>query len=201
MIGIPKRSTQIQMRLFYLVIIITLFVGCGNHYDNQHVLIKTNLGDIELELFPKKAPKTVAAFLSYVNAGYYNNSSFYRVVKEEDMGGNTSGVIQGGVWSTNPQLKVPGIPHESTKETGLSHTSGTVSLARTTPGTAGTEFFICVGDQTIFDQGRGHRADTLGYAAFGTVVTGMPIVRKILEQPSTGENFDKQIMIEKIKRL
>ena len=177
-------------------------ISCSHpHYKNPHVVIETSYGDIEVELFPDKAPKTVAAFLSYVDSGYYNKSSFYRVVKTEDMGGNNYGLIQGGIWRRNEQLRLPGIEHESTKQTGLSHTSGTISLARTTPGSANTEFFICVGDQSQFDYGNGGNADGQGFAAFGTVFKGMDIVRKIQDRPANGESFTEQISIDRIKKL
>ena len=187
------------MTRLLLFISIALISCTHTHYKNPHVLIETNYGDIEVELFPEKAPKTVAAFLSYIDSGYYNKGLFYRVIKTEDMGGNNYGLIQGGIWRTNDQLKIPGIPHESTKQTGLSHTSGTISLARTTPGSASTEFFICVGDQTQFDYGNG--GDGQGFAAFGSVFKGMDIVRKIQDQPANGESFIEKISIDKIKRL
>jgi len=177
-------------------------ISCSHpHYKNPHVLIETNYGDIEVELFPDKAPKTVGVFLSYIDSGYYNKSSFYRVVKTEDMGGNNYGLIQGGTWHTNPQLQLPGIVHESTKQTGLSHSSGTISLARTTPGSANTEFFICIGDQTQFDYGNGGNSDGQGFAAFGTVLKGMDVVRQIQNAPANGESFTEKINIDKIKRL
>jgi len=187
-----------------LIYVALILLGCSQpHYKDPHVVIYTNFGDIEVELYPDKAPKTVAAFLSYVDSGYYTNSFFYRVVKTEDMSGVNYGIIQGGIWLSNPKqyAAIPGIPHESTKQSGLSHTSGTISLARTTPGTASSEFFICVGDQTQFDHGNTHSGDTLGFAAFGKVFSGMDIVRKIQDQKSSGESFNEKIKIEKIKRL
>lgn len=180
-------------------------LGCNEPTaKNPHVLIVTALGDIEMELFPDKAPKTVAAFLSYVDSGFYKNSSFYRVVMLEGMSteGNV-GLIQGGIWQTNDKQHpaVPGIEHESTKQTGLSHTSGTVSLARTTAGSANTEFFICIGDQSQFDYGNNNQGDTLGFAAFGNVFKGMTIVRKIQQERRTDQSFDKKIVINEIRRL
>ena len=167
------------------------------------VLIKTNYGDIKVELYPDKATKTVAAFLSYVDAGYYKNASFYRVLSNENVPAeNNTGLIQGGIYETNPQklLTIPGIPHEPTKQTGLSHADGTISLARTLPGTASTEFFICIGDQPQFNS----TADSVngqGFAAFGTVVEGMDIVRQIQNSGSRGETFNTLIKISAVERL
>jgi peptidyl-prolyl cis-trans isomerase A (cyclophilin A) len=180
------------------------FISCSNHYKNPHVLISTNYGDVEAELYPDKAPKSVAAFLSYVDSGYYTNSSFYRVLFIESPVSNfNTGVIQGGIWQSNNSkaLTIPGIPHESPKQTGLSHTSGTLSLARGKPGSANTEFFICVGDQTQFDSSQSLNPDGLGYAAFGRVVAGMETVRKIHSQPANGESFIKPSVIISVKRL
>lgn len=180
-------------------------IGCNQPaYKNPHIVIETQLGDIEVELFPDKAPKTVAAFLSYIDSGFYNKTSFYRVLKTDEFAtSNNTGIIQGGVWQTNPAKKItiPGIEHEATKQTGLTHESGTISLARLAPGTANTEFFICIGDQTTLDAGRRGTEDGQGYAAFGKVFKGMPIVRKIQAQKSHGDKFDAAIEIRKVSRL
>ena len=173
-------------------------------YKNPHVLIETNLGDIEVELFPDQAPKTAAAFLSFVDSGFYNKTSFYRVLKTEELPiATNTGIIQGGMWQTNPAKKItiPGVEHETTKTSGLTHQSGTISLARLTPGTANTEFFICIGDQSPLDFGRRGTEDGQGYAAFGEVFKGMTIVRNIQAQKSHGDKFDEKIVINRITRL
>jgi len=190
-------------RLFFLLSVI-LFSCSQPAYKNPHVLIETRLGDIEVELFPEKAPVTVGSFLSYVDSGYYTNSSFYRVLKADELPNpNNTGIVQGGIWQTKPELKVklPGIKHETTAQTGLTHESGTISLARTTPGSASSEFFICIGDQSPLDSGRRGTEDGQGFAAFGKVFKGMAIVRKIQEQKSHGDKFDEKIDIYKIRRL
>ena len=162
------------------------------------------MGNIEIELYPDQAPKTVAAFLSFIDSGFYTTSSFYRVLKAEELPtDNNSGIIQGGISQTKPDLKIliPGIDHETTKQTGLTHVSGTISLARTTPGSANTEFFICIGNQNSFDFGNGGNGDLQGFTAFGKVFKGMPVVRKIQDQKSHGDKFDHAIDIYSIKRL
>jgi peptidyl-prolyl cis-trans isomerase A (cyclophilin A) len=122
---------------------------------------------------------------------------------EESTTEKNRGVIQGGIWVSNNKKAetIPGIPHESPKQTGLTHTSGTLSLARTTAGTASTEFFICIGDQTEYDSSKILNPDGLGFAAFGKVTSGMEIVRKIQEQPASGQSFTKPVEILKIERL
>ncbi len=163
------------------------------------ITISTNYGDIEAELYPSKAPKTVAAFLSYIDKDLYKNTTFYRVLKDDEMPTDyNSGLIQGGVW---PNLKpISGIEHESTKLSGLSHTDGTLSMARTGVGTATTEFFICIGDQTSLDAGRSGTKDSLGFAAFGKVIHGMDIVRKIQATKNNGDQLTEKIIINNITK-
>jgi peptidyl-prolyl cis-trans isomerase A (cyclophilin A) len=191
--------------MFRSLLFAALLVSCSQKGSNDpHLLIETSQGDIEIEVYPQKAPKTVAAFLSYVDSGYYNNASFYRVLKTDQFSSpSNTGIIQGGIWQTKPQMKtnLPGIEHESTKTSGLTHVSGTVSLARLDPGTANTEFFICIGDQSPLDHGRRGTKDGEGFAAFGIVVRGMSIVRKIQDQKSKGDRFDIPITISRISRL
>jgi peptidyl-prolyl cis-trans isomerase A (cyclophilin A) len=193
------------MHKFLTLFCCVTLICCSNpDYKNPHIVIDTRLGEIEVELFADKAPKTVAAFLSYVDSGFYNNTSFYRVLKTEELPSETNtGIIQGGMWQTNPakQLTIKGIEHETTKLSGLSHLSGTISLARSAPGTANTEFFICIGDQSPLDFGRRGTDDGQGFAAFGAVFKGMSIVRKIQAQKSQGDKFIEKTEINKITRL
>ena len=187
------------MRILFLLFCIFFLASCLNKKSEfPHIVIQTNYGDIEAELYPAKAPKTVAALLSYIDKGFYKNTSFYRVLKDEEMPTDyNSGLIQGGVW---PNLKlVAGIEHESTKQTGLSHTDGTLSMARTGVGTATTEFFICIGDQTSLDAGKSGTKDSLGFAAFGKIIHGMSVVRKIQASKSIGDMFIEKIKIINIK--
>jgi peptidyl-prolyl cis-trans isomerase A (cyclophilin A) len=193
------------MNKLWPIIIVVIFISCSQpHYKDPHILINTKLGKIEVELFPDKAPKTVAAFLSYIDAGLYRNISFYRVLKADELPtAFNTGIIQGGIYKSNKALagKLPGIVHESTRETGLSHTDGTISMASTGAGTATTEFFICIGDQSPLDAGRRGTADGQGYAAFGKVFKGMDVVRRIQEQESRGDMFKEVIEIVNIKKL
>ncbi|CAN5649398.1 peptidylprolyl isomerase [soil metagenome] len=186
--------------LFILALYAT---SCKQKDKNPHVIIYSQYGDIELELYPDKAPKSVAAFLSYVEKGLYKNCFFYRILSldNQPMGSNASELVQGGLWANkNSKDSLPGILHETTKLTGLHHTSGTISLARQEPGTATTEFFICIGDQPGFDFGGENNPDGQGYAAFGKVVKGMEIVLKIYTRPEENQFFDPPVKISKIER-
>jgi peptidyl-prolyl cis-trans isomerase A (cyclophilin A) len=181
--------------------ILMLLMGCSEKKSQYPlIVISTSMGDIEAELYPDKAPKTVTAFLQYIDAGYYKASVFYRVVMQEAMSASlNTGIIQGGIWESQ-KLDLAGIPHESTQLSKLSHTNGTLSLARTAPGTANSEFFICIGDQTQYDYGNNGVGDLQGYSAFGKVIKGMDIVRMIQQQPANGDQLVEKIVIKNIER-
>jgi peptidyl-prolyl cis-trans isomerase A (cyclophilin A) len=189
-------------RIFSSCLLMVLIACQHPTYKEPHVRIETAYGTVELELYPDKAPQTVAAFLKNVNAGVYNNSSFYRVVKADDATGSMHiGIIQGGVYKQTNPPKLAFIPHESTQRSGLTHTDGAVSMARTAPGTASSEFFICLGDQSTLDSGRRGSPDAQGFAAFGKVFSGMSVVRKIQDQPYTGDAFLQPVRIQSIQQL
>ncbi len=182
------------MRLIYcLLCTICLFSCRSDKTGNPHIEIQTQFGDVELELYPQQAPKTVAAFLSYIDSGFFKNAGFYRVLNDENQPSNApkTELIQGGIWRTNNKkaASLPGIAHETTQQTGITHKDGTISLARLAPGTASTEFFICLGKQPGLDYGGENIADKQGYAAFGRVIKGMDIVRKIYRQDENDQYF------------
>lgn len=181
-----------------------MLTACVTKYKNPHIEIQTEFGDIEIELYPDQAPKTVAAFLSYIDSGYFKRSSFYRVLNDENQPSNApkTELIQGGIWKTNNKLasQLKGIPHETTQQTKILHKNGTISLARLAPGTASTEFFICVGDQPGLDYGGENIEDHQGYAAFGKVVKGMDVVRKVYKQNEDGQYFYPPVGILDIVR-
>ena len=195
-----------SVKIFFLLGLISIS-SCKStkKYTKPTIEIETNYGNIIVELYPEKAPQTVAAFLSYVDSGYYKKSSFYRVLKAEDQPSSSpkSDLIQGGIWQTNykKQLALPGIPHETTQQTGILHKNGVISLARTKPGTANTEFFIVIGDQPAYDYGGNANPDHEGFAAFGKVIEGMNVVKQIHEQPDNETTFTPVIPIKNIKRL
>lgn len=192
------------MRNRYLLIftLSLLLAACGTKYKNPHIEIQTKFGDIEVELYPDQAPKTVANFLAIIKRGFYKNSTFYRVLNDENQPSNApkAELIQGGIHYTSKAV-MSGLPHETTKQTGILHKRGTISMARLEPGSAGSEFFICLADQPGFDFGGENNADKQGYAAFGKVVKGMDIVNKIYNQSEDNQLFDPKIPIYDIIQL
>jgi peptidyl-prolyl cis-trans isomerase A (cyclophilin A) len=187
----------------YLLILCLLTACSQTKHKNPHVEIRTAFGNIELELYPDQAPKTVTAFLGYIEAGLYKRTSFYRVLNIDNQPSNApkAELIQGGLYGQKGRKEQPGIPHETTEQTKIKHQNGVISLARLEPGTASTEFFICLGDQPGLDFGGENNPDGQGYAAFGRVVKGMDVVRKIYQQPEDGQYFAPRVDIVDIVRL
>ncbi len=165
------------------------------------VLIKTPLGGITVEIDSAKAPMTAANFLKYADAGNYNGSVFHRTVtlanqKPEEV---KIEVIQGGYFESEESL--PAISLERTSKTGVRHTDGAISMARSGPDTATSSFFICIGDQPELDFGGQRNKDGQGFAAFGRVVAGMDVVRKIHQSPCEGQTLKPAIKILSIVRI
>lgn len=144
------------------------------------------MGDITVELYADKAPITVANFLRYVDEKRYDGASFYRVVRMDNQQTSTVKieVIQGGL-RTDSLKMLPPIKQETTNKTGLKHVDGAISMARGTPDSGSSEFFICINDQPDLDYGGKRNPDGQGFAAFGKVTKGMKVVRKI-QQGETG---------------
>ena len=192
------------MKTSCLLPLLCLLLSCSSRQANPHVMIQTKQGDIEVELYPDQAPKSVAAFLSYVDSGFYKNTLFYRVLNEDNQTSGTlhAQLIQGGMWRTNykKSISLPGIPHETTQQTKILHRNGVISLAREAPGTASSEFFICIEDQPGLDYGGENNPDKQGYAAFGRVVKGIDVVERIHRQPDTNQALDPPVRIYNIIR-
>jgi len=153
------------------------------------IKISTSQGDIVAVLDAKRAPKTVANFLQYVDAHFYDGGTFFRAVP--------TFVIQGG----NHDREKPSDPQlvlEPTSKTGILNKDGYLSMARTSdPNSATSEFFICDGDQSELDAS----ASSPGYAAFGHVLSGMDVVRKIVRLPAENQQLTTPVTIVKIVRI
>jgi peptidyl-prolyl cis-trans isomerase A (cyclophilin A) len=151
------------------------------------VVLETDAGNITVEVDTVHAPMTSANFLKYVDAGLYDGkSSFYRTVRPEDETnkGNPINVIDGDIDRDHAQDKFPPIPLERTSVTGLHHVTGTVSMGREkATDSAQSEIFICLADTPSLDFGGTRNADGQGFAAFGKVVDGMDVVKKIWQMP------------------
>lgn len=167
------------------------------------VALTTALGGIVLELEKERAPITTANFLRYVDQHRLDGIAFYRTVKVQP----DFGFIQFGVQNA-PKRVLPPIRHEPTTATGVHHTDGAISLARLAPGTGAGDFTIMVGDQRpSMDADPSKPGDNLGYAAFGHVVEGMDVVKRILDQPVAvggyfkGEQIAVPVKVISAKRM
>ena len=170
------------------------------------VRVQTELGDIIVEVDAAKAPITSANFLKYVDAGHYDGGLFHRTVKMDNQPESTIKieVIQAGV---NPEKTKEGfgtIALERTTLTGLLHKDGVISMARGMPDSATSGWFICINDQPSLDFGGMRNPDGQGFGAFGRVVSGMDVVRKIQAAPSSADrktNTEAQKLTPPIKIL
>lgn len=139
---------------------------------NPTAVIRTNMGDIQLELFADRAPATVENFISYAKSGFYEGTVFHRVISHF--------MIQGGGFTANMEKKPTGEPIANEAGNGLSNTRGTIAMARTNdPHSATSQFFINVQDNMNLDYtGQGGPAGW-GYAVFGRVTSGLEVVDDI----------------------
>jgi len=153
------------------------------NYETVSVVLETALGNITIALETERAPITAANFLRYVDEDRLDGTAFYRAMRL-DREPLPNGLVQGGArW--DPERVLPGIPHEPTNVTGLSHTSGALSMAMGEPGTANGDFSIMVRDQIGLDA-RPDAEDPVwqhGYAVFGYVTHGMDVVEAIHGAP------------------
>jgi peptidyl-prolyl cis-trans isomerase A (cyclophilin A) len=175
------------------------------------VLVQTELGDIVVEVDQARAPATAANFLKYVDAGHYNGGTWHRTVKMDNQPESPVKieVIQAGV---NPEFAKAGFPPialERTNVTGITHKDGVISMARGAPDSATSGWFICINDQPSLDFGGARNPDGQGFAAFGRVIKGMDVVRKIQSAPSStnrttnaeAQRLTPPIKIIKVARL
>lgn len=164
------------------------------------VCIQTELGVIRVELEIGKAKLTAQNFLGYVTRGDFNNSYFYRVVHEENQDHQPVkiAVIQGGLGMNTHPKKGATISHQTTLETGLKHINGTISMRRLEPGSAHSEFFICIGDQPELDYGGQRNPDGQGFAAFGQTIEGFEVILEIQKQPENGQMLLAPVKIHSI---
>lgn len=193
----------------------------------EMVVITTPLGDIQVELDCEAAPLTTGNFLHYVDGGLYNGGRFHRTVTLENQSNANlkrdkiwTGisrpdadsasmpndavmieVIQGGIDPDRTEQQIEPLPLERTRDTGLRHEDGTISMARLTVDSAISDFFICIGEQPELDFGGARNVDGQGFAAFGKVTSGMDIVRAIQQSPADGQSLEPPVQIAKIARL
>jgi peptidyl-prolyl cis-trans isomerase A (cyclophilin A) len=168
------------------------------------VSIVTTAGTIDVRVDTAHAPKTSANFLSYVRRGFFDGGTFFRTVTTKPDNQPKKRVRIDVIQATHnakahPHVDPPVI-FEPTSQTGLRHRDGTISMARDdAPNTATTDFFICIGPQPGLDDGGFRSKDHHGFAAFGQVIHGMDVVRKIHEAPRVAQHLTPPITNEHIR--
>jgi cyclophilin family peptidyl-prolyl cis-trans isomerase len=159
--------------------------------DAPGVVMHTSLGDIQLELYPDRAPETVANFIEYAKSGFYDGTIFHRVI------GNF--MIQGGGFTPDMQKKITREPIQNEASNGLSNERGTIAMARTAdPHSATAQFFINVVDNPNLDYRGESSSSTWGYAVFGRVTEGMDVVDAIRDVETTTRAPFRDVPVEPV---
>ncbi len=190
-----------MMRKFLFSLIFSLVIVQVSGQKLPKVEMKCEQGTILVEIDTINAPVSAINFSEHVQKGTFADAVFYRVVRPDNQPNNKVKieVIQGGLFLDKKIEEIKPIRHETTKETGILHLDGTISMARNQPGSASTEFFICVGDQPELDFGGKRNPDGQGFAAFGKVIKGMDVVRKIQQQKDENQYLVDRIRITEIR--
>jgi peptidyl-prolyl cis-trans isomerase A (cyclophilin A) len=167
--------------------------------------VETALGAFDIEVDTAVAPVTVANYLAYVDRRLLDRASVYRVVTLANQPPDTRHKIEVVQWGLDaPDGQGPALPaiaHETTRQTGLRHLDGTVSMARSQPGTGTSEFFICIGAQPSLDFGGGRNPDGQGFAAFGQVVNGQDVVKALHARGEAAQRLSSPIAITSVRRI
>ena len=195
-----------DMKVFFMSFIVFMIFMPAEQAEVL-VRIETSFGQIDLAIDTKRAPVTAANFLKYVDAGLYDGGRFHRATRPDNYQPTPPNrppmeLIQGGINPDRREEGFPPIPLERTSVTGLKHVVGIVSMARGAEAdTARSDFFILLDEQPSLDFGGTRFDDGQGAAAFGRVVSGLDVVRKIQQQPVQGQNLTPPVAIQKIARV
>lgn len=203
---------QLRRRLAWAVAALTLTLTAGGAAQAPNagevlVRIETTLGGIDIAVDTKRAPITAANFLKYVDGGFYDGGRFHRATRPDNYTPTPPDrpameIIQAGINPEKRRDAFPAIPLERTSVTGLKHVVGTVSMARAPQAdSARSDFFICLDDQPSLDFGGKRFDDGQGGGAFGRVVKGMDVVRKIQQQPVEKQALTPPVTITRMSRI
>lgn len=173
-----------------LLILSSIFMLNTAFAAETKALIKTNLGDITVELYAEKAPVSVANFINYVESDFYSGIIFHRVIP--------GFMAQTGGFKTNMDKQTSGKPVINEASNGLSNERGTLALARTNnPNSATSQFFINLKDNNFLNRS-GSQPSQAGYAVFGRVIQGMDVVDKMAKQPTGKKQYYSDVPLTDI---
>jgi peptidyl-prolyl cis-trans isomerase A (cyclophilin A) len=175
----------------YFLSVLLLVMATTTAIAATQVEFKTNKGNFTVELYPEKAPITVANFLQYVNSGFYEKTIFHRVINNF--------MIQGGGFERDLFEKPTKSTIKNESNNGLKNIAGTIAMARTPdPDSASSQFFINLKDNAFLDYASPD-PDKIGYCVFGKVISGMDVVEKIGVTPTTTVSRFSDVPTQAIK--
>jgi len=199
----PRNDGILKPLLSLLLLLLCVLPASAAPPALVRVRIETSIGPILVDLEAKRAPITTANFLAYVEEKRFDGMIFYRAARNRT--NPKIGLVQGGINALARRGRFP-IAHEPTSQTGLRHVDGTISMARNAPGTARGDFFFTIGTAAYLDA----RPGSPGFAAFGNVVSGMPLIRRMLAMPTypggrskdtVGQSIIDPVTIRTVRRV
>ena len=183
---------RILSQFLVLCAALILFTGCNamSESKNPVVTLETTKGNITIELYPEKAPETVANFIQYVQDGFYDGIIFHRVIPNF--------MVQGGGFTDDMSEKSTREPIKNEANNGLANENGTIAMARTpNPHSASSQFFINVKDNAFLDF-QNETPNGWGYCVFGKVTEGMDVVNSIVAVPTGNHGMHQDVPVEPI---
>jgi len=183
---------RILSQFLVLCAALILFTGCNamSESKNPVVTLETTKGNITIELYPEKAPETVANFIQYVQDGFYDGTIFHRVIPNF--------MVQGGGFTDDMSEKSTREPIKNEANNGLANENGTIAMARTpNPHSASSQFFINVKDNAFLDF-QNETPNGWGYCVFGKVTEGMDVVNSIVAVPTGNHGMHQDVPVEPI---
>lgn len=202
--------TRLRAATFVSAVLLLYATGAAPDVRGQEagdaavvVEIVTSQGRITAEIYADRAPVTAANFLAYVDDAVFDGGSFFRTVRMDNQPDDSVRieVIQGGPDRRAVRDRMrPAIPLERTRDSGLTHVDGALSMARGSPDSGRAQFFICIGPQPSLDFAGNRNLDGQGFAVFGRVVAGMDVVRRIQGGAAEGQRLLEPVRIESIRR-
>jgi peptidyl-prolyl cis-trans isomerase A (cyclophilin A) len=200
--GLSRVAKSAATFTFTIALTLALTAFAAAQSAPVKVLVQTEMGDIVIEVDAAKAPNTVANFLKYVDAGVFDGGQFHRTVTMSNQPTDKVKIEVIQASAGEGKEKHPPIALERTSVTGLQHKDGTVSMARGAADSATSSWFVCINDQPSLDFGGQRNPDGQGFAAFGRVIKGMDVVRKIHQAPNTdAQRLTPPIKIVKVSRM
>lgn len=174
-----------------LLLFITLFSATGASASRvEQAVIKTNFGDVVVELFPEQAPVSVKNFIAYAESGFYDGVIFHRVIP--------GFMVQTGGFDKKMLRKATSKPIINEASNGLSNSRGSLAMARTNnPNSATSQFFINLKDNHFLNRS-GDSPQQAGYAVFGRVISGMDVIDKIAQQPTGNKSYYRDVPLQDI---